>query len=221
MSFLNRFIFITYHAGFQGIESKDFLLHKERVDLTLEFVRAMKNHHLSDAFGVLISGPNGVGKSATGLLTFLTCAANRLPCIYIATAIEWILPARMGNAENFLLRRFVDQNADLIVSDPVLRSVFDPFFLGDEELGDETMRRLQLALRYHPTLAVGLIVDEVQAITAAVVSGESELARSYFRDSWYNWQGQGKRFVRMDIASSHGIFLLAYLASTFNRRTNL
>jgi len=178
------------------------------VDLVQEFVNAMKNHHIDDSFGILISGPNGVGKSATGLLTFLVCAAKRLPCIYISSAVEWVSDANENRAANFLLELFVHQNADLIVSDPVLRGVFDPFFRGDEELDSGTMVRLQREFRAHPTLAVGIIVDEVQAITTAVVSGGNEPARPYFRDHWYNWQGKGKVFVRMDIASSHGNFVL-------------
>jgi hypothetical protein len=198
----------TNLLGFTDFDQGEFLLHKERVDLAQEFVDEMKNHRMKKAFGVLISGPHGVGKSATGLLTFLVCAAKRLPCIYISSAIEWVGYANEGKAEDFLLDCFMRQNADLIVTNPVLRGVFDPFFLGDEELGSETMDRLQTELCSHPTLAVGIIVDEVQAITAAVLSGKNEAARPYFRDNWYNWQGLGETFVRMDIASSHGIFIL-------------
>ena len=195
-------------SGFQGLKSFDFLLHKERVDLAQEFVNAMTNHHIDNSFGVLISGPNGVGKSATGLLTFLVCAAKRLPCIYISSAIKWVFDANANKAANFLLELFVYQNADLIVSDPVLRSVFEPFFRGDEKLDADTMERLQSEFRAHPTLAVGIIIDEVQAITTVAISDENEPSRPYFRDNWYNWQGKGKTFVRMDIATSHGNYFI-------------
>lgn len=90
------------------------------------------------------------------------------------------------------------------MSDPVLEPVFRPFFRGDEELGSGLMGRLTDALISNPTLAVGVIVDEVQAITNAVESDDSSAAKTFFQGTWYNWQGAGRPFVRMDIASSHG-----------------
>lgn len=77
------------------------------------------------------------------------------------------------------------------------------------ELGPQTMVDLVSLLERRPSLRIGVIVDETQKITqAAETLSPSDVARVYFRKGWYGWQEKpGTRFVRMDIASSHGACL--------------
>jgi hypothetical protein len=193
--------------GYEQIMERPIILHKSRVDLATEFIANMRNHKLSERSGVLISGPSGVGKSSVGLLTVLACSAARLPVVYVSSGIAWVSAAESGNGDAHLLNLFVNQNADIIVASDVLSPVFSAYFRGEEELGPATMQRLESALQRHSNFAVGVIVDEVQAITAVVETPtEGEKKRKYFTSNWYNWQGRlGSLFVRMDIASSHGI----------------
>lgn len=250
-------------AGFREMlaHGHDFLLEGTRLKLAAEFLAAMRSKS-PHGFGVLFSGPNGVGKSAVGVLTFLACVAQRLPALYIPSAMSWVHAAREGRGDAFFLEQFVRQNAgacwcresrsvlsccpigarptsaharhvdrasnaastiyrashprfaraDLIVADHRLMDVFLPALRGEEELGNDTMRRMVALLQSDPHLAVGVIVDEVQAITQAVESksdpGASQKERdtaAYFASGWYNWASTpGTQFVRMEIASSHG-----------------
>ncbi len=170
----------------------------------------MRSHEHSFRSGVLISGPSGVGKSAVGLLTVLACSAARLPVVYVSSALKWVAEAENGNGDAYLLKLFVDQNADIIVNCTVLSPVFSLFFRGEEVLGPATMQRLKEVLRTHSNFVVGIIVDEVQAITAIVETPtKRELETKYFTLNWYSWHGGlGSLFVRMDIASSHGAVYL-------------
>ena len=79
--------------------------------LALEFLGAMKGDR--NQFGVLLSGPNGVGKSVVGLLSFLAAFAQRLPVVYIPFAIEWVTAARTDDesAAKYFLDAFLAQNA--------------------------------------------------------------------------------------------------------------
>lgn len=74
--------------------------------------------------GVLLSGPNGVGKSAIGLLAFCSCMARGLFVAYIPAAQNWVNAAAKGWGDAFLLQTFWRQNADLIAATPALREVF-------------------------------------------------------------------------------------------------
>lgn len=111
-----------------------------------------------------------------------------------------------------LLRAHGGVDADLVAKDPRLLRAFLPHFTGEEEkLGPATMARLTDILRGDSSVKIGVIVDEVQAITNLVESelsaadAQTRAAVSYFHSGWYGWQGEpGRLFVRMDIASSHG-----------------
>ena len=84
----------------------------------------------SHAFGVLLSGPNGVGKSAVGLLTYLCCLAQGRFAVYIPHSIDWVTAAESERGDEFLLEHFFLQNLDLIAAEPSLRRVFDERFCG-------------------------------------------------------------------------------------------
>jgi len=81
--------------------------------------------------------------------------------------------------------------------------------MGSDSAG-KVMDAVRSTLRANPTIAVGLIVDEVQTITVAIRDGMPEPATTaprvgaeYFKQ-WHNWDNDNNVFVRMDIASSHG-----------------
>ena len=121
-------------------------------------------------FGVLLSGPAGAGKSAVGLLSFVRCVARDLPCIYIPNAGLWVSAAQKGRGDEFFLKTFMRQNADLIVGDPVLRRALAPALAGGP-LDSTVMTRLLEALAPRPGPCVGCIVDEVQLISAVILEG--------------------------------------------------
>jgi hypothetical protein len=171
----------------------------------------------TSSFGVLLSGPNGTGKSAVGVETALTCFARGMISIYISSASEWVAAAKRGKGDGFLLERLLRQNADLIAAQPALRKALAPALVLEPDAVGETdataagsiMKVLCNVLAANPSLNVGLIVDEVQTITNVKLAALKEpipanfIANAYF-ESWYNWDNENRFFVRMDIASSHG-----------------
>ena len=176
-----------------------------------------KRDPVGTSFGVLLSGPNGTGKSAVGVETALTCFARGMVSTYISSASEWVAAAKKGNGDSFLLERLLRQNADLVAAQPALREalapalVLDPKAVGemDADAADSIMGALRTALVSNPSLKIGLIVDEVQMITNVKLAALTEpipvnfVANSYFLQ-WYNWDNHNRVFTRMDIASSHG-----------------
>lgn len=190
----------------------------------MEFAAAHRSQLASpQKFGVLLSGPSGVGKSAVGLQAFLTCAAQNMPVVYISTAAAWRASASVGAGDSFFLELLLRQNADLIAAHPVLRNVLAPALCARDRppecthsmlctcpltpsLKIELVRVLGLA----GNVSIGVIVDEAQHITKAVVDGrlpgasESERRLAAYFASWHNWDNENSVFVRMDIASCHG-----------------
>ena len=170
-------------------------LQEQRVEYSSEFVRSLQaDAHKHRSFGVLLSGPNGVGKSAIGLLAFLASFAQRLPAVYISAARAWVEAAHDGRGDDFFLDTLWRQNADLIAASDELRPVFAAS-LRDEAVGEGTMQRLRDVLRSRPGPSIGVIVDEAQRITEAVAAGKVPnpppsvlLASSYFDAKWHDWE---------------------------------
>jgi len=170
-------------------------------------MRDGKAHHKK--FGTLLSGPNGAGKSAAGVQAAMTCSALGLLVVYIPTASAWVTAAEKGNGDVFFFENLLQQNADLIAADPVLRAALAPALLGGP-LDGFLMDSLLKALKARPGLALGVIVDQAQAITQALQLSEAAaagttraVAADYFRH-WQAWDTATNMLVRMDIASSHG-----------------
>lgn len=195
--------------GFNLTAAQPFFHQWQRASLAHEFVAAMRasaqHHH---GFGVLLSGPNGVGKSAIGLQAFMTCFAQRLPVVYIPSAHAWVDAALVGQGDTFFFNALLRQNADLIAADPLLCVVLDPA-LRDEPLTGELMAALKANMIPRPGLPIGVIVDEVQAISKVLAMAGTPTALhfgaalAYFQQ-WQNWGTQTNAFVRLDIANSHG-----------------
>ena len=183
------------------------LLLPQRMQLAAEFVESLVARDWRS--GVLLSGPNGVGKSGVGLLAYLLCAARRLPVVYLSGTETWVVAAQSGDGDAHLLKRFWRQNADLIAASEPLRRVFAAA-LRDEPLAFDSavMEKLR---EVAGKVGVGVILDEVQHITAAVQRGLLSEPSSpaftsafYFRHTWHDWMNDNAVFVRMSIASAHG-----------------
>ena len=199
--------FAAYEAATK--QPHQLLLFPQRLRLAWEFVSAVVG--AVDGSGVLLSGPNGVGKSGVGFLAYLMCAARRLPVVYLSRTETWVQAAQRGEGDLFLLSAFWEQNADLIAASAPLRAVFAGV-LRDESgtFTPQVMDALRRTARRH-CLGIGLILDEVQHITAAVLRGDKSdsstpafAAGSYFRNNWHDWMNDNSVFARMSIASAHG-----------------
>ena len=143
-----------------------FFFHPQRLEYANDFVRAYSatDDEQLLLFGILLSGPNGVGKSAVGVLTFLTCFARGLPVVYIPSARRWVNAAMYGNGHAYFLECFMAQNADLVAANPILsEALFSA--LQDGPLDSAMMTALQAALKIPGCPRIGVIVDEVQTIT--------------------------------------------------------
>lgn len=88
------------------------LLDTQRIALAAEFLQTLMKR-ISTKPGVLLSGPNGCGKSAVGLLSALAAYAQSLPIVYIPNARTWINFAETEPGHKFLLQRFLTQNAGM------------------------------------------------------------------------------------------------------------
>jgi hypothetical protein len=200
--------FALFPAGFKLDLPQPFFLQEQRNDLVQEFVHAMHSKETLSKFGVLLSGPNGVGKSAVGVHAFAACFAQGLPVVYIPSASAWVAAAQLGAGDQFFFRHLLLQSADLIIAEPALREALASVLVGGAITG-ATMTALLDALLDGPT--VGVIVDEVQKITEALARGATHSATSQAKQAsdyflqWQNWDnGSMQRLTRMDIASSHG-----------------
>jgi hypothetical protein len=186
-----------------------FLLLPQRLQYAFELVDAVQGGKVGNPLGVRLSGPNGVGKSATLLLAYLLCAARGLPAVYLPLSEPWVAAARHpGGGDAFLLEMFFTQNADLIICDSTLRIVFraallrlrDPFSSG-------VMTALQKCAR---GMNIAVITDEVQWITKEVEAlrvpnptPEMQTSGNYFATAWHDWANHNKHFHRMAAASAH------------------
>jgi hypothetical protein len=193
-----------------AVDNLTFFFEEQRTALTQEFIAAMiAQLGVLWQFGVLISGPNGVGKTSVGVQTFLTCFAQAMLVVYIPFAAQWVTAAKRGEGDKFFIERLLSQNADLIAADPVLREALAPALRGGP-LDAAVMSSLASALKKRPGPVVGVIVDEAQAITFAIRDGmdpkadPTERTAAAFLKQWHTWTDATNVFVRMDIASSHG-----------------
>ena len=195
-----------------GSAPQQVLLLPQRLKCTFEFVNALTTPN--EEFGVLLSGPNGVGKSGIGLLAYLVCMARRLPVAYISRSESWVKVAsrKAGGGDEFFLATFWRQNADVIAATPALRTVFAAALRGEgSPFTADVMEALQLAVAAPDGPRVGVIMDEVQHVTQAVAAidvpnpaPETQWASRYFATSWHDWTNSNAVFTRLSIASAHG-----------------
>lgn len=120
-----------------------FLLLQRQVTQAMELVDHVGNHH---NFGVQVSGPHGAGKSAVGLLAYLTCVARGLPAVYIANAAAWVDAAYKAGlgSDLFFMEVCWHQNADLIVQQPDLRNTFERWLTGQTVTENDATEALKL-----------------------------------------------------------------------------
>jgi hypothetical protein len=182
----------------------------QRLQLAFEFVRAVLDR--SQDAGTLLSGPNGIGKSGIGLLSYLLSVHLGQLVAYIPSAQDWVETAGRGDGDAFLLETFWRQNADVIAASAVLQPIFQAAMEDRAEpFTEAAMEALRKVVAAPGGPGVGIIIDEVQAITNAVAalnvpnpSIPVQLAGRYLLLCWHNWDNKQRVFVRMSIASSHG-----------------
>lgn len=168
--------YVSFAAGFEverGQPGK-ILLVPDRLRLMREFVSALVTKQRET--GVLLTGPRGTGKSGVGRLSYMVSAALQLLVVYLPVASPWVVAAQgeWFGGNTYFLEHFVLQNADLIAANPKLLPIFLPFFCAQEEewkianlqsVGNDTMYFLTSLMRTEVDVGIGVIVDEVQAIT--------------------------------------------------------
>lgn len=209
---MHRACLAHVHAAFDDLSTtaSKLLLLPQRLAMAFDLVDAMDKGH---PYGVHLSGPNGVGKSAIGLLAFLLCAARGKPAVYISRSAAWVRAAHEpGGGDAFLLKTFWLQNADLVLDNPHLRVVFRAV-LEDEPrpFSREMMDALRGVARTPALPGMAVIADETQHITRAVQDAKASSTRTvggataseYFATSWYIWATADDVFQRMTMASAH------------------
>ncbi len=181
----------------------------QRLQLAFEFMRAVLDR--SHDAGTLLSGPNGVGKSGIGLLSYLLSVHLGELVAYIPRSHDWVKAAERGNGDAFLLETFWRQNADVIAASEALRPPFQAAMEDRAEpFTEAAMEALRKVVAAPGGPGAGIITDEVQAITMAVEKGVGaltvprQLAADYFLSRWHDWNNEQGVFARMSIASSHG-----------------
>jgi hypothetical protein len=206
-----------YDATSSGISLGDpssFIINSERLKHTAEFVEAMETNDL-ERWGVLLSGPAGVGKSAICALTFLTCFARGLPVCYIAASAEWVCQTDTDEeARRFFMDLFFMQNADIIADDDTLR----PFFqeqLDGHPPDPRQYVRLSKALKSGKTKTpCGMIIDDshylrrehhVEVLDKSTGRSHYELSsRTPFTKDFTIWTGKSSAFRSQLSATGHG-----------------
>lgn len=183
----------------------------QRQALVGEFVQAVESRTLGHR--TLLSGPCGVGQSAVGLEAHLVCVARGLLVAYLMSAAGWVTAARAGRGDEYLLKKFWEQNADLIAASEPLREVFEGP-LRDDEVGfsEATMTKLREGIKAGRLPAAGVIIDVAHHVTLAVAAGDkpvahsgSRVASAYFKKFWPDWTADAAVFACMSIASSYGV----------------
>jgi hypothetical protein len=145
-----------------NVPHQAMLLFPQRLHLAAEFVADVQACNFDS--GVLLSGPSGVGKSGVGLLSYLLCAARRLPVAYISGAAAWVQEAKFGDTggrggDAFFLSQLWMQNADLIAASDVLSDVFRAAMHDEaDSFTPQVMAALRKAVGRHK-LGVGVIID--------------------------------------------------------------
>ena len=185
------------------------LSHPQRLNLAFEFVLAVMNRKHDES--TLLSGPNGVGKSGIGLLAYLISVHLGQPVAFITRSQDWVAAAERGEGDIFLLETLWRQNADVIAASDELQPFFkDVMEDRAQPFNGAVMEALRGAVATREVPGVGIIADEVQAITKAVEEGKGaltiplQLARAYFVSRWHDWNNKQGVIQRMSIASSHG-----------------
>jgi hypothetical protein len=210
--FLNDFtrLIISVNAGFPLQNTSLFYL-PERARLVVDLLDAHKaDENFKQNYGILLSGPNGVGKSAVGLLSFACCFAQGRLAVYTPFTRSWLEAAQNDRGDEFFLEQFFVQNADKIAATPKLCRVFAARLRG-VPVHAKLMVELRAIVNTRPGPSVIVIDDEAQHIAnivgllkTASISAASERAARYFSTCWLNWDHANICFLRMDIASSHG-----------------
>jgi hypothetical protein len=175
------------------------LFDEQRIRFVEELLDSTQSHSIE--YGVLFSGPNGVGKSAICLEAALFCFAMGVPCAYIPKAANWVNKSETEHqAQAYVMNQLFRQNADLIVGTHV---EMEPHFLEQlrgEPAQAQSYKSLTDALEDRLIRPIALIADESHMLTKASL-GE----KKFFASDFIVWTGPSYNFCSMLCASAHGL----------------
>lgn len=167
----------------------------------MEFIHSFTKNR---PYGILFSGPNGVGKSSICLFTFLLCYIRSIPVSYIPMSQQWVEYSKTKDEANeYLMKTFYEQNADLIVNDSNLLPYFKSFTTNPvakfdprsytnfcQDVGKGLVRKC------------GFIADEIQTLTSEAFSVSS---KSFFAKDFTIWTNFSGKLNSQLCASAYGL----------------
>jgi hypothetical protein len=156
----------------------------------MDFARSLSHEPGSgvETMRIVLSGPTGVGKSVVCLLSFLLACARKLPVVYVPRTAEWVSSCSTDEESYcYFLKEFFRQNADVIADDPGLRNIFKGQLFSNEEF--QAKQYGKLSRHSLQTRRCGFLLDEIQVLTKAVLSG-----KPFFDKDFTTWTGPAGRF---------------------------
>jgi hypothetical protein len=182
----------------------EIILDQQRMAHIEDFIVAMNS--LYSKYGVLFSGPNGVGMSTICLMSSVFAFAQKLNFVYIPMADSWASAKNEKAARLAFMERFFRQNADLIISHPNLRRFFEPMIQLRTRAKDADLNYMELSealnQRSGDLPVCGYIVDEVQRLTNKAKTSKS---KAFFLEDFTIWTSHSSSFRSQLCASAHGL----------------
>lgn len=172
------------------------ILDKQRLFYCISFVFQLLGKSPSN--GLLFSGPNGIGKSAILVVTFLLCFILGLPVMYIPSSHIWNSTSSSGKescAQDFFMRTFAEQNADIIAADPAMYPFFQDIIETGEVKDSMLYEKFCLAVGDGRVKRCGYLADEVQALSN----------NPAFKNDFTIWTGFSSRLCSFLCASAYGM----------------
>ena len=188
---------------FSDNETKIFI-DEQRIRYCMEFVNSFTRNR---PYGVLFSGPNGVGKSSICLLTYLMCYIRSIPVAYIPMSQQWVgFSKTEDEAREYFMKTFLKQNADLIVNDPSLfphfKSLIEPSEAGNRKFDPKSYVNFCQDVGKGVVRKCGFIADEVQTLTAEAFSDPS---KGFFAKDFTIWTNFSGKLNSQLCASAYGL----------------
>jgi hypothetical protein len=184
-------------VGFDLEDGITLFVDNQRLSFAREFCSEMT--HSNSRYGVLLTGPSGVGKSGVSLVTVLACLVRGLPVEYIPLAGVW--EAQSGDrqqAEYYFYLQMYRQNTDIIVATPALHPYFEELL---QDRMPDTARRshyleLMSAVEEKEVPVLGYLIDEAERLTQAAEATVN--AKPWFKLDFTIWTSLSK-FLRSQI----------------------
>jgi hypothetical protein len=199
---------ISPPKGFENSSRKFFLVSENRYKTLKEIEDFIEGNHVIESnFGFILSGPNGVGKSAEGLLIASYAFMNRHILIYIPKCCEWFSSTESVMAVRFM-ECFIELNADLaqfIPSKRLNQSLLDLALYTTPKTAIDDMEELLDTLNEQVKFGVFYIFDDYKEINR---ESNSFLHNPEFLKRFTGWTRPtlGKRTVTIFTGSVNSEF---------------